>query len=226
MSWTLQDVQNAIASEVDQSASSPTEGGTDWNIRTNFINRSLIDWSETYEWESLKKIHNGIISTSTGNASYALPADFKKMDGFPQITADGMTTYGYPVDDPTSNTRYVGTDRFVNILGNERDNKVMYIHGGALASGASVQFTYYASPQSLASANDIIVMTDPTYLVQRSLYYILKSREDGRFPEAKTESDRILMRMIENENTLGQSHVERTISVFPENYKSWRVGRD
>ena len=223
---SLQDIQNWIASEIDQSATAPTEGGTDWLIRNNFINRSLIDWSKSYEWESLKKIHNGIISTSTGNASYALPSDFKDIDGFPQITADGSNTYGYPVDDPTHNSRYLGTDRYVNILGNDTDNKVMYIHGGTLASGASVQFTYYSSPQSLASANDIVPIPDPTYLVQRSLYYILKSREDGRFPEAKSESDRILMRMIENENTLGLSNVNRRVSVGPENYKNWRVGRD
>ncbi len=226
MSWSLSDIQAQIASEVDQSATAPTEGGTDWNIRNNFINRSLFDWSESYDWESMKKVHNGIISTSTGNASYALPSDFKKIDGFPQITDDGINTYGYIVENPTHNTRYLDTDRFVNILGNERDNKVMYIHGGTLASGASVQFTYYASPQSLASANNIIPVPDPTYLVQRSLYYLLKSREDGRFPEAKTESDRILMRMIENENTLGQAHTGRTVSVFPENYKTWRIGRD
>ena len=226
MSWTLQDLQNAIASEVDQSATAPTAGSTDWLIRNNFINRSLIDWSESYEWEAMKKVHNGVISTSTGNASYALPSDFKKIDGFPQITADGITTYSYPVNDPTNNTRYSGTDRLVNILGNNTDGKVMYILGGALSSGASVQFTYYASPQSLASATNIVPMKDPTYLVQRSLYYILKSREDGRFPEAKTESDRILMRMIEEENTLGQSNVNRSVSVFPEGYKSWRIGRD
>ena len=225
MAWTLQDCQNAISAEVDQSATAPTAGSTDWLIRNNFINRSLIDWSESYEWEAMKKVHNGIVSTSTGNASYALPSDFKKIDGFPQITADGSNTYGYPVDDPTNNNRYVGTDRFVNILGNNTDNKVMYIHD-TLVSGASVQFTYYASPQSLASATNIVPMKDPTYLVQRSLYYILKSREDGRFPEAKTESDRILMRMIEEENSLGQSNVNRRVSVFPENYKTWRVGRD
>ena len=226
MSWTLNDVQIQIASEIDQSANAPTEGGADWNIRTTIINRSLIDWSNSYEWEDLKKIHNGVISTSTGNASYALPNDYREIDGFPQITADGSNTYGYPVDDPSHNSRYSEDDRYVNILGNDADNKVMYIHGGALSSGASVQFTYYSSPQSLASATNIVPMPDATYLVQRSLYYIYKGREDGRFPEAKTEADRILARMIENENTLPSSDVNRGISVYPENYKNWRVGRD
>ncbi len=218
---SLQDIQNLIASEIDQSATAPTAGGTDWNIRTNFINRSLIDWSLSYDWECMKKVFNGLVSTSSGNASYALPADFKKIDGYPQITSDGLNTYSYPVIDATKNYRTLSSDKFVNIL----ENKVMFIHD-TLVSGASVQFTYYASHPTLSSASDLVTIPDPTYLVQRSLYYLLKSREDGRFPEAKVESDRILARMIENENTLGQSSLDRRVSVGPENYKGWRVGRD
>jgi len=218
---SLQDIQNWIASEVDQSATAPTYGGTDWNIRNNFINRSLIDWSESYDWECMKKVFNGLVSTDSANASYALPADFRKIDGFPQITSDGVNTYSYPVIDATNNHRTLSSDRFVNILG----NKVMFIHD-TLVSGASVQFTYYASPATLSSASDLIPLPDPTYLVQRSLYYLLKSREDGRFPEAKVEADRILARMIENENTLGQSSVDRRVSVGSEDYKTWRIGRD
>ena len=224
MSWSLSDIQAQIASEVDQSSTAPNEGGTDWNIRLNFINRSLIDWSESYDWECMKKVFNGLVSTSSGNASYALPSDFRKLDGYPQITSDGVNTYSFGVIDATNNHRAVSSDRFVNILGNGT-NKVMYVHD-SLVSGASVQFTYYSSPASLASAANEVVMPDPTYLVQRSLYYLLKSREDGRFPEAKTEADRILARMIENENTLGRSSADRRVSVGSENYKTWRVGRD
>lgn len=210
-----------IASEIDQSATAPTAGGTDWNIRLNFINRSLIDWSLSYDWESSKKVFNGLVSTSSGNASYALPADFKKLDGYPQITSDGTNTYSYPQVDPTNSHRFTSSGRFVSIL----ENKVMYIHD-TLVSGASVQFTYYASPATLSSASDLIEMPDPTFLVQRSLYYLLKSREDGRFPEAKVESDRILARMIENENTQGRASADRRVSVGSEDYKTWRVGRD
>jgi len=226
MSWTLQDIQNQIASEIDQSATAPTAGGTDWNIRLNFINRSLIDWSESYDWECMKKVFNGLVSTSSGNASYALPTDFRKLDGYPKIVADGSTTYDFPSVDPSNNRRYTSSDKFVNILGNPNSGYIMYIHSDNLVSGASVQLTYYSSPQSLASANDIISTPDPTFITQRSLYYLLKSREDGRFPEAKVEADRILARMIENENSVGQSSANRRVSVGPEDYKTWRVGRD
>jgi len=226
MAWTLQDCQNLIASEVDQSATAPTVGGTDWSIRSNFINRALIDWSESYDWECMKKVFNGLVSTSSGNASYALPADFRKLDGYPQIVADGSNTYAFPQVDPSHNNRYTSSDYFVNILGNKNSGMVMYVHACTLASGASVQFTYYASPATLSAVSDIAVVPDPTFLVQRALYYLLKSREDGRFPEAKTESDRILARMIENENTLGMASADRRVSVGSEDFKTWRIGRD
>jgi hypothetical protein len=222
MSWSLQDVQNAIAVEVDQSATAPTSGGTDWNIRLNLINRVLIDWSNSYDWRSLKDIHYGNV-TASSFVTYSLPVRFKKMDGYPKI-ADGQNTYEFPVVDVSQNRRYVSTDKYVNIL--EGTTPEMIIHSDVLTSGASVEFTYFKSVATVSSASDLVECPDPTYVVQRTLYYIYKGREDGRFPEAKVEADRILARMLENENTLGMSSVDRNVSVGSEPYKNWRVGRE
>jgi hypothetical protein len=226
MSWSLQEIQNNIAQEVDQSATAPIVGGTDWNIRLGIINRSLRDWGESYDWDALHKIHNGLVSTSSGNASYVLPAGFKKMDGYVRIVSDGVAAYDFPHENPSNNDLFTDSDKFVNILGNEADGHVMYIHSNTLASGASVQFTYYTSPASLASPTQISEIPDPTYLVQRSLYYLYKGREDSRFPEAKVEADRILARMIENENVKGVGSSERRVSKFTHSYRGWRIGRD
>ena len=226
MSWSLQELQNQIASEMDQSATAPTAGGTDWSIRLNALNRALFDWGESYDWRALLKVHNGVISTASANASYALPSDFRKLDGFPLITWDGVNTDQFTPVDATKNTQYIDTDKYVNILGNDRDGKVLYIHTSTLASGASIQFTYWKSPQSLASATNLTECPDPTFLVQRSLYYLYKGREDGRFPEAKVESDRILARMIENENTLGQAHSDNRVHNWNETRYSFKIGRD
>jgi hypothetical protein len=226
MSWSVTDIQTNIAIELDQSATPPTVGGTDWTIRLNAINRSLRDWAETYDWEALHKIHNGIISTSTGNASYALPTDFKKMDGYVSIVADGSTTYEFPHENATKNILYNESDKYVNILGNESSGHVMYIHSNTLASGASVSFTYYASAATLSSESQVAEIPDATYLVQRSLYYLYKGREDGRFPEAKVEADRIMARMIENENVKGWGSTERRVSKYQHPFKNWRIGRD
>jgi hypothetical protein len=188
------------------------------------INRSMIDWANSNEWNALKVVHNGIVSVA-GGASYVLPTYFAKLDSFPRIVSDGVAAYEFPAVNPSKNTIYNDNDRFVNILGNDRDARIMYIHAPTLASGASVQFVYWKSPQSLASAAQVVEIPDPTYLVQRSLYYIYKGAEDGRFPEAKVESEKILARMIENENSLGQAYVDRNIpnALTQGNF---RIGRD
>jgi len=224
MSWSVNDIQTQISYEVDQSDSPPTEGTSDWNTRMGAINRSMIDWANSNEWSCLKVVHNGLVSVS-GGASYVLPTDFSKLDGLPRIVSDGVMAYDFPAVNPSKNNLYTDSDKFVNILGNDRDGKVMYIHANTLASGASVQFTYWKSPQSLASATQVVEIPDPTFLVQRSLYYIYKGAEDGRFPEAKVESEKILARMIENENSQGLAYIDRNIP-NQLGQKNFVIGRD
>jgi hypothetical protein len=224
MSWTLQDLQENTASEMDQSPTAPDEGGTDWNIRKNAFNRALIDWENSNEWDSLKVVFNGNV-TVAGHATLGLPDNFKKVDGRPLIVWDGRTTQPFEVLDPSFNGNYTESDLYVNVFDNSRDGKFMYIHANTLSSGASVQFTYYKSPQSLASATDLVECPDPTYVLQRALYYIYKGREDGRFPEAKTEADKILARMMENEAARGLAYKDRSI---PNELgrSGFRIGRD
>jgi len=222
--YTLQDAQEQIASEMDQSATAPTAGGTDWNIRKNALNRALIDYENSSDWDNLKVVYNSKV-TAAGFATLGLPTNFKKLDGFPGIVWDGSTFNEFPVVDPSTNRLYLDSDKYVNVFTNEGDGKYMYIHASTLSSGASVQFTYYKSPQSLASATNVIECPDPTFIVQRALYYIYKGREDGRFPEAKVEADRILARMIENEASRGLAYKDRSIQNQLEQ-KGFRIGRD
>jgi hypothetical protein len=225
MSWSLQDCQNQIASELDQSATAPASSSSDWLIRLNALNRANLDWANTSEWECLKKVHNGRVSLA-GGASYILPVDFAKLDGFPIIMWDGSTANEFPVIDASKNSLHDESEKFVNIFDNMKDTKVMFIHANTLSSGASVQFTYYKSTATLSTASDVIECPDPTFLVQRALYYLYKSREDGRFPEAKVESDKILARMLENEASKGLAYEDRRIPNWNEERYSFRIGRD
>jgi hypothetical protein len=224
MSWSLQTAQEQIASEMDQSPTAPTSGGTDWNIRKNALNRALFDWENSNEWDCLKVVYNSYVTTA-GFATLGLPANFHKLDGLPGIVWDGSTFNQFPVIDPSTNKQYNDSDKYVNVFDNASDGKRMYIHAPTLASGASIQFTYYKSPATLSSATDLIEVPDPTYLVQRALYYIYKGREDGRFPEAKVEADRILARMMENEASKGLAYKDRSVPNELEKL-GYRIGRD
>lgn len=223
MAWTLYDIQKAIAYEADGNASiSPSS--QDWGERLVPINRALNDWAETYDWSQLKKVHNGLISTASANASYVLPSDFRRGDGFALITWDGRNTDKFPIVDASNNYIYTQNNLFVNLLGNDSSGYVMYINSPNLVSGASVQLTYWASPASLVTQTQKTECPDPSYISQKALYYIYKQREDGRFPEAKAEADRILARMIESENTLGVGFVDRRVN--SSQLATFRIGRD
>src|SRR4051812_15112835 len=111
--WTLLDAQQQIASEMDQSPNAPTEGGTDWNIRKNALNRSLFDWENSNEWESLKVVFNSKVTTA-GFATLGLPANFKKLDSAPRIMWDGRSAVDFPAIDPSRNNLYNDSDLYVN----------------------------------------------------------------------------------------------------------------
>lgn len=223
MAWTLYDIQKAIAYEVDGNASiSPSS--RDWGERLVPINRALIDWSEAYDWSQLKKVHNGLISTASANASYAMPSDLRRLDGYPTITWDGRTTDNFKIVDPANNYQYGINDLYVNLLGSDSSGYVMYINAPGLVSGASVQFTYWAQPSSLTTQTQTTECPDPSFVSQKAMYYIYKQREDPRFPEAKSEADRILARMVENEATKGTGYVDRRVNSSP--LANFRIGRD
>ncbi len=225
MSQSVNDLQTFLANEMDLSATPPEVGGTDWNIRLNALNRANIDWAESNEWEVLKKVHNGLISTSTNNASYSLPANFRKLDGYVRLSGNsGYDDIGQI--DPSKNRQYDTSSPYLNILGNDYDGKTMFINSQQLISGASIQFTYYSSVATLATTTQQLQVPDPTFLIQRALYYIYKSRGDALFPEAKVESDRILARMIENENSLGLSNSDRRVHSGGGKYYNWRIGNN
>ncbi len=222
MAWQESDLQSQLAVELDRSTTAPAATSSDYLARRASLDRANRDWAESYEWSSLLKVHNGLISTSSANASYVLPLDLKKIDS--PIRVGGYTSPMLVVNS-SDNGRYLDSDNYVNILGNENTGQIMFIHtNSGLGSGASVQFTYFSQVTSLSTTTSVSPCPDPTYLVQRALYYVYKAKEDGRFPEARSESDKILARMIENENTLGKGYVNRTIQV--PSVGGFRIGRD
>ena len=201
----VQELQNRVASSVDQSATAPTAGGDTWNLRLRYLNRSQNNWADTYNFRELYKEFNTQTSTSTGNTSISMPTDFHKLASYPKITGDGVNTYNYPDIRPEEKGRYGASDRYFYLMGNPADGYVLVLHAGTsagqLASGASIQVPYYASPASLASPADKSMCPNPEYLVKQSVAYLWEAGEDPRFPQAKVEAEKELLKIVEQENT-------------------------
>ena len=196
----------------------------DYSLRREYINMAQREWAEAYRWRSLYRENHSRISTATGNASVALPGDFRTLAGFPKITFDGTTTENFPEIRPEEKQQYEDSDRYIVILGDQNAGHTMFVNAGTLASGASIMVPYYRSVASLVSPTNIAMCPNPEYLVQRSLAYIWESRSDARFPQAKAESDKILQKMLEYEQVYGEGMVD-SIQTADEKYYNFRWGR-
>ena len=91
MAVTVTELEKRMAAIVNQSPDAPTAGSDDWNLWLKFLNMSQDEFADAYPWKSLFKEYNSMTSNGSGSATISLPSDFRKLAGYPKITADGKT---------------------------------------------------------------------------------------------------------------------------------------
>jgi hypothetical protein len=220
---TIDEVQSRVASRIDQDETTGNISSSDYSLRLKYINMAQTEWAEAYQWQTLYDEYNVLVSTSTGNASIALPNDFRRLASFPWITYDGTNTEKFSEVLPQNDAQYSSTDKRVWILGNPNNTYTLRVFGTTLASGASVKVPYYKSPMSLASPADVSAIPDAQFLVQRTIAHLWEAREDPRFEQAKAEAQQILQNMLEYENVFGQSLDDRVKTIEESRY-NFRIG--
>lgn len=230
MAITVDDVQSQIASILDQNQDSSSIDSSDYSLRLNMINRRERMWAEAGKWNNLVKEFNSLISTSTGNTSIALPADFRALAGYPEITFDGSTTSKYSEIKPQEEGRFnPAVDKYVKILGNPNTGYTMVGSPGTsnrlFTSGASVKVIYHSIPTSHASPANQISCSNPEYIVQGVIADFWESREDPRYQNAKVEANLILQNMLEYENTPSEASYNRNVKTVDETRYAYRWGR-
>lgn len=222
---TLDGVQSKIAAVFDKNEDTADISTTDYALRKTYINMAQREWAETYDWQSLYRESALRVSTSTGNASVALPSDFRKMASYPRITYDGVSTENFPEIRPQDKSIYDSTDLYVYVMGDSNSGRVMFVNSPTLSTGASIQLSYYRSPASLVSPADVVMCPNPEYLVQRTLAYLWEADVDQRFPQAKSEADKILRQMLEYEQVPGEAQDNTVKTVERTRYGSFRWGK-
>ncbi len=222
---TLNDVIVKISAIVSQTID-VTNTSDEYNLWRSYINMAQKEWAETYDWPSLYKEYNGLttaLGTSAQAATITLPADFRKLAGFPKICDTTTTSFEYGQIDPEKKEMMVSDAHYCFLLKDGAANYLI-VSPGTLPSGASYFLPYWRSPASLCSPADVIDCPNPDYLVSRIIAMIWESREDARFPQAKVEADKILARLLESEMAQGYAYDQRINT--PEERKSFRIGRD
>jgi len=213
---TTDNVQSRIAALIDQDENTSNVSSTDYSLRLNYINQANREWEEATDWQVLYKEYNMNISTSTGNASVVLPADFRRLASYPLITHDGATTDQFPESKGQEAGLYNSTDKRVEVLGNSYDKYTLRVFGVDMVSGASVKVPYFKSAISLVSPANVSEIPNPEFLVKRTVAYLWEAREDGRFPQMKGEADRILANMIDRENVFSVASTDSRVKTSDE----------
>lgn len=209
-------LQSKIASVLDQDPDTTNISTTDYALRLAYMNMALTDWAEANDWQTLYTEYNTLTSTTTGNASVALPSNFRKLASFPVITYDGANTKLFPETRPQDAGQYSSNDKRVEFTGNPQDGYNMAIFGTNLSSGISIKVPYFQSPQSLASPADIAEIPNSDYLVKRTMAYWWEARDDARYALMKQEAERILGNMIDYENVFSVASTDDRVKTVEE----------
>jgi len=193
MSMDLSDLQKQLAAKLDGEATAPTVGSDDWNLRWALLNEAQRDWAERYDWEVLRKTTS--TSVVSGNASYALPATFRRME---RAVVVGGTNYHEvePIE-----AAYFGSNsnQYFYVTGNPEDGYALNLNPTPTSGPTTMTYSYYTYPANLSNASSVSPISNPFFLVQSAYARLLELDEDQRFPAAKAEAEGILMQMLENE---------------------------
>ena len=230
MAVDVSEVQSRIASLVDQTIDTPTEGGAEWNLRLKYINRAIDEWGGAFDWEGQRKYFWPTV-TGVSQASISLPADYKKMAGFATYHSSGVTDgeeWGEVKPDETG--LYVSSDKYFYVLGNRGSGYTMVWNPGTMSSGASLRLTYFSYPTSLSSPADTLPMANHEFVAHRAAAYIFESRSDARFQETEAKARENLLQMIEEDQTAKFNSYaagpDKNVRTDDRLFHSFRVGRD
>lgn len=228
MRFTVNQLMTKIASTVNQEASAPSAGSSEWNLWLEYLNRGIQEWADANDWESLRKTYVPSI-TGASQATVTLPLDYRKIAGPPRLHKYGDVEGGteYPYISQEKKGLYISTDEYVTEGGDISTGHHLLFHPMTLSSGASIEIPYFSMPTSLASPADVPAVNDSQFLIDRTVAYIFEARSDPRFQQEEVKARDRLLQMIENANLAKYNSYATPDPVQNTLRKSgFRIGRD
>jgi hypothetical protein len=231
---TVGQLMQNIGATVNQDPTQPTDGGSDWLLWMNLLNRSQIEWAESADWEQLKKtVARSLVIPSGGSmASIGLPLDFRKLGG-PVINYSSGVTGGeaWPELRPELQLEFKPTDKWFYVQGDPSAGYSLQWNPGSTvnvgASGATISITYYSMPTSLTSSTQYPLVPDSEFLTQRTIAYVLEARSDPRYQDEEQKARERLLTMVGNaDDAKYTSYVSPQPVTNSLRRSSFRVGRN
>lgn len=226
---TVNQIMQAVAATVNQEATAPSATSSENALWLAFLNRGVREWAESQDWDVLRKTFNPGV-TGVSWATVSLPADYKKLAASPRIHVAGDVEAGEEIPEILLEERglYNSTDKYLYQVGDTSTGFSLVFHPGTLSSGASLEIPYYSVPTSLASPNDLPVVLDSEYLIDRTIAYIFEARSDPRFQGQESKARERLLQMIEDTNMSKYNSYSNPnyIQTAPLRKRNFRMGRD
>lgn len=224
---SIDEIMVQIASTVNQEATAPATGSSEWSLWLQYINRGIFEWANAHDWEVLRRRFYPVVS-GMSLATVSLPQDFKKIAAAP-VLYDGTIESGVSFPEALAGQEglYNTNDKYVEILGNLSEGFSMIFNPATLASGASLVIQYFSAPTSLTSGTQYPFVTDPQFLVNRTIAYIFEARSDSRFQLEEQKARDNLLTMVENQDASKYSSYANPNPVISTTQRlNWRIGRD
>ena len=184
---TLSDILIQANTYTDLEAILPT--GTDLVTRTNYANQAVKDAASLYTFPQFSTPYTVY---ATG-ATVSLPSDFRELESFPKYQSSGVDT-----DMPVFKAGVLSNEtKFGYVLGNPATGYNLILSG---ISGATISMLYQKYPTGFTTLTSVCELSDPEYVKQKVISYVLQSRNDDRFMVVERDAQTRLANMVGREN--------------------------
>lgn len=159
--------------------------GDEYDLWVRALNLSQDDWADTdYNFPSLKLTSYATLQQS--GTSVALPAGFKKLDGFPLVNGNEYQEIRSEEINLHEHENYVVTNL---------NDKHLTIYPAA-ATTVVVAIPYFSGAISFTTLTDISLCPSDNFLVNRATSKIFLQRDNQKYVEFKNDSDTDMLKMI------------------------------
>lgn len=201
----LESILQEVGAVVDQDPATPS--GDDLTVQVKYAALALEEWGNAYQWKQLKVQHD--LGFTLSGTSIGLPGNFKDFMSPMYEHSPGLDAADeYQVIPPEGRFRKHSTDKYLVLMGDDLRGRWLKINP-AMKSGFSGVMDLQVYPSAMATLADICVCPNPEFIVRRTAAFILESRSDPRFPLMKAEADKLLARMIEEEDAPSLAETNR-----------------
>jgi hypothetical protein len=189
MKKTLQDILVDTSAYLDLTTTIPT--GDELLVRANYADRAVREAASVGQLNEFKKV----FEVGTGAESrITLPIDFRELQTAPRILLPtGGWSSPYTEIMPEEQYDMDQGSNWCYILGNRSEGYMAVFNN--IVANATLSVVYQKYPTGLPTLSSICELSDETYVNARVEAFVLESRDDGRFPLKKAESQQALANM-------------------------------